>query len=155
MRPQESFVGQPVRSLKTMLRVIAARHTDLPSVIPDGIYGTATRSAVLSAQRWLGIPETGIVDDLTWDRIYDQFSGIETETLRSPTNFPNTTAAAQTVSKGRYVQAAAINPNSPPTVNASQASDRTRYNQTTTLTQFPGRDLQLGNQDPVRQEVVR
>ena len=152
---QQGDSGQKVRHLQYMLSVLSAYIPQIPPLNIDGIYGTATRSAVLSAQRWLGIPETGIVDDLTWDRIYDQFSGIETETLRSPTNFPNTTAAAQTVSKGRYVQAAAINPNSPPTVNASQASDRTRYNQTTTLTQFPGRDLQLGNQDPVRQEVVR
>ena len=46
MRPNESFVGQPVRSLQTMLRVIAEQDGALPSVVPDGIYGNDTVAAV-------------------------------------------------------------------------------------------------------------
>lgn len=156
---QQGDSGQKVRHLQYMLSILSAYIPQIPPITIDGIYGNATRSAVLSAQRWLGLPETGVVDDLTWDRIYDQFSGIETETLRSPTNFPNTTStgstAVQTAARGRYVQAAAFTPNSPSTLSAGQSSTRNRYSQTTTMTQFPGRDLQLGNQDPVRQEVVR
>jgi hypothetical protein len=34
-------------------------------------------------------------------------------------------------------------------------TQRPIYSRTTTLTQFPGRDLSMGQQDPVRQEVVR
>ena len=69
MRPQESFVGQPVRSLQTMLRVIAARHTDLPSVIPDGIYGQQTMRAVSAFQQKFALPVTGITDQGTWEMI--------------------------------------------------------------------------------------
>lgn len=69
MRPPESFIGQPVRSLQTMLRVIAAHHKDLPSVIPDGIYGQQTASAVSAFQRKFGIPVTGITDQGTWELI--------------------------------------------------------------------------------------
>ena len=69
MRPAESFIGQPVRSLQTMLRVIAAHYMDLPSVIPDGIYGPQTTKAVSAFQRKFGIPITGIADQPTWDMI--------------------------------------------------------------------------------------
>lgn len=69
MRPPESFIGQPVRSLQTMLRFIAAHHTDLPTVIPDGIYGQQTAQAVSAFQRKFGIPITGIADQATWEMI--------------------------------------------------------------------------------------
>lgn len=69
MRPGESFVGQPVRSLQTMLRVIAENDELQPSVIPDGIYGPQTATAVSTFQRRNGLPITGSVDQNTWDRI--------------------------------------------------------------------------------------
>ena len=69
MRPNESFVGQPVRSLQTMLRVIAESDELQPSVIPDGIYGPQTVTAVSTFQRRNGLPVTGITDQDTWDRI--------------------------------------------------------------------------------------
>ncbi|MBE6917921.1 MAG: hypothetical protein E7470_08505 [Ruminococcaceae bacterium] len=69
MRPNESFVGQPVRSLQTMLRVIAEHDELQPSVIPDGIYGPQTATAVSAFQRRNGLPITGSVDQDTWERI--------------------------------------------------------------------------------------
>lgn len=69
MRPPESFVEQPVRSLQTMLRVLAEDDRSLPSVVPDGIYGPTTMNAVTAFQRREGLPLTGIVDQLTWERI--------------------------------------------------------------------------------------
>ena len=69
MRPPESFVGQPVRSLQTMLRVIAESDSSLPSVVPDGIYGKQTVTAVSAFQRKYGLPATGITDQRTWDTI--------------------------------------------------------------------------------------
>lgn len=67
MRPGESFIDQPVRSLQTMLRVIAEDDSRLPTVIPDGIYGPDTMHAVSSFQRRNGLPVTGIADQLLWD----------------------------------------------------------------------------------------
>lgn len=69
MRPNESFVGQPVRSLQTMLRVIAEQDENQPSVVPDGIYGPNTVAAVTAFQRRYGLPVTGIADQATWDAI--------------------------------------------------------------------------------------
>ena len=69
MRPGESFVGQPIRSLQTMLRVIAESDPSQPSVVPDGIYGANTVTAVTAFQRRSGLPATGVTDQDTWDAI--------------------------------------------------------------------------------------
>lgn len=69
MRPGESFVGQSVRSLQTMLRVIAEADGSIPSVVPDGIYGQRTMNSVAAFQRSNGLPVTGITDQATWERI--------------------------------------------------------------------------------------
>ena len=140
---QQGDSGQKVRHLQYMLSVVSEFIPQIPPVTADGIYGPNTRDAVIAAQRWFGIPQTGITDNVTWDRIYDQFSGIETETLRNTTLFPNS-------SQNRAVTAGAFSNNS-----SARTQNRNNYSQTTNLTQFPGRDLQIGNQDPVRQEVVR
>lgn len=42
---------------------------DLPYVIPDGIYGEETRSAIITFQRLYSLPTTGRVDDLTWQTL--------------------------------------------------------------------------------------
>lgn len=69
MRPRESFVGQPIRSLQTMLRVIAQDDGTLPTVVPDGIYGQDTMTAISAFQRRYGIPVTGVADQATWDTV--------------------------------------------------------------------------------------
>lgn len=69
MRPMEFFISQPIRSLQTMLRVIAENDADQPSVIPDGFYGKDTVYAVSAFQRKTGLPITGITDQQTWEAI--------------------------------------------------------------------------------------
>ena len=127
--------GEIVRFLQYMLNVLAAYISGIPPVTEDGIYGPATRSAVLAAQRRFGLPETGVVNTQTWDEIYDQYSGIENISLRNETVFPNQPAA---VPAGNF-----------------RRNDTNAYSRTTTLTQFPGRDLGMGAQDPISQEVIR
>ena len=73
MRPAESFVSQPVRSLQTMLRVLGEDIDAYRNVIPDGFYGDQTRNAVYHFQRLHGIPATGVADQRTWDTIYAEF----------------------------------------------------------------------------------
>ena len=73
MRPVESFIGQPVRSLQTMLRVIAEDDRSYLTVVPDGIYGPTTMNAVSTFQRKQGIPITGIVDQITWEMIASEY----------------------------------------------------------------------------------
>lgn len=69
MRPNESFIGQPIRSLQTMLRVLSEDDRSLPSVIPDGIFGSDTVRAVSAFQRRSGLSQTGVVDQETWDAL--------------------------------------------------------------------------------------
>ena len=114
---QQGARGDKVRHLQYMLSVLSEYIPQVPEVQVDGIFGPATRNAVIAAQGYFGLPQTGVVDEETWDEIYDQFAGIENTTLRSEVNFP--------VMEG------------------------------TTLRQFHGDGLRPGNQDPIRQEVVR
>ena len=71
MRPVESYVSQPIRSLQTMLRVLAEADGLSPSVVPDGIYGNQTRRAVYAFQQQHGIAATGVTDQETWEKIVD------------------------------------------------------------------------------------
>lgn len=69
MRPPESFVGQPIRSLQTMLRVIAENDPSHVRIVPDGIYGPETVRAVSVFQRKHGLPVTGVTDQTTWEAV--------------------------------------------------------------------------------------
>lgn len=73
MRPGESFIEQPIRSLQTMLRVIAEDDIRIPTVVPDGIYGPATMNSVTAFQRMNNLPITGITDQNTWDKIVELY----------------------------------------------------------------------------------
>ena len=127
---RQGDTGVRVEHLQYMLSILAEYIPEIPPLTIDGVFGTGTRNAVLAAQRRFGLPETGVVNAATWDEIYDQFSGIETTTLRSIEDFPLTAGIAG-------------------------VTPRNRYARTSTMTQFPGNDLRTGNQDPVSQEVVR
>lgn len=81
MKPGESFVGQPIRSLQTMLRTIARVDQNQISVIPDGVYTSQTSDAVRSFQENHGLSPTGATDQDTWERIVQAYrpARIETE----------------------------------------------------------------------------
>ncbi len=73
MKPEESFLSQPIRSLQTMLRVLAEYDDRHETLIPDGIYGPATVSAVSRFQRLHGLPVSGITDQATWEAIVAEY----------------------------------------------------------------------------------
>lgn len=80
MKPGESFVGQPIRSLQTMLRTIAHVDPEQISVIPDGVYSSQTTDAVRSFQENHGLSPTGTADQDTWERIVQAYRPARTET---------------------------------------------------------------------------
>ena len=143
---QPGDTGDKVRLLQYMLSVLSEYIPGIPPVTVDGVYGTQTRAAVLAAQRRFRLPETGTVGTQTWNEIYDQYSGIENTSLRSGEIFPQ---PGQNASVVRPVGNFRRNGQTQPT------QLRAPYSRTTTITQFPGNDLTIGSQDPVRQEVVR
>lgn len=69
----ENYIGLPIRSLQTMLRVLAAVDARYQTVVPDGIYGEKTASAVSQFQRLNALPVTAQTDQNTWNRIVDAF----------------------------------------------------------------------------------
>lgn len=73
MRPPESFIGQPIRSLQTMLRVLAENDRSYIPTIPDGIYGPETVKAVSAFQRKHGLAVTGVTDQATWEAIVAEY----------------------------------------------------------------------------------
>lgn len=73
MRPEEVFIQQPIRSLQTMLRVLAEQDERYLAIIPDGIYGQSTLAAVSNFQRIHGLPVTGITDQQTWEAITAEY----------------------------------------------------------------------------------
>ncbi len=73
MRPDETFVSQPVRSLQTMLRYLAEHNSAHKNLVPDGIYGNQTAQAVAQFQKLHGLPVTGVADQNTWEAIHQQY----------------------------------------------------------------------------------
>lgn len=69
MRPEETFVAQPVRSLQQMLRTIHESDSRHPAIIPDGLYGRKTLEAVSAFQRLHGMAVTGVADQATWEAV--------------------------------------------------------------------------------------
>lgn len=69
MRPEETLLGQPIRSLQTMLRVLSEDDNRYPPIVPDGIYNQETLTAVSAFQRINGLPVTGVADQATWETI--------------------------------------------------------------------------------------
>lgn len=83
MRPGDSFVAQPVRSLQTMLRIIAMNNARISKAVPDGIYGPDTMQEVSALQRMSGLPQTGVVNEATWNEIARQFGPAAVNVLQA------------------------------------------------------------------------
>lgn len=81
MRPDESLIGQPIRSLQTMLRTISKWNKSSFNLIPDGIYGPQTTLAVTRFQKDHNLPATGVTDQQTWDAIVREYESILVEDM--------------------------------------------------------------------------
>lgn len=65
----EGSKGDGVLTIQYYLSYINLFVPTVAAAAMDGDYGPATTNAVLSFQRTYGLPETGVVDRATWDRI--------------------------------------------------------------------------------------
>ena len=125
--PQAVSEGSPrnqVLMVQYFLSILAQFDPLIPFVTLDGIYGPATRQAVRSFQTAQGIPVTGTVDTATWNALYSAFEGIDVTVLSDDILFP-----AELQGLG---------------------NDPDFYSQITRMTQFPGRELRLGDRDVER-----
>lgn len=70
---KEGSRGRYVFRLQEYLRKVAAVNINIPQIALDGIFGSETKRAVMSFQKEYGLDITGIVDDQTWDKLYNEY----------------------------------------------------------------------------------
>jgi len=64
----QSMINKPIENLQTFLRRISYDNP-VPKVVPDGIFGKQTYDAIIKFQNEFNLPQTGIVDNATWNKI--------------------------------------------------------------------------------------
>ena len=84
-RLQEGDRNTGVQLLQYLLDVVSQFYDEVPAVAADGIFGPATRQAVVAFQQLAGLPQTGAVDQTVWEALYRVYAGI-TETVAGYTN---------------------------------------------------------------------
>ena len=129
---QEGSRGEKVRALQYMLSVLAEFISSIPRVNIDGIFGQETANAVTAFQRFAGLDASGVVNEATWDALYDQLAGIEIYT-----GFDTNRFTAPVEADELDAQSAAVVDNGQNITNADTAF----------LTQFPGQTLRYGDTD--------
>jgi peptidoglycan hydrolase-like protein with peptidoglycan-binding domain len=75
--------GEHVLEMQFLMGIISAFYEEVPLLLKDGIFGAEDRSAVIAFQRHFGLPTTGNVGPLTWNKLYAVYRGIR-ESVRIP-----------------------------------------------------------------------
>lgn len=84
---EEGNQGEKVTILQYFLSVIAQFNNAIPFIEITGEFGPETKNAVIAFQQLYNLPQTGIVNAITWDQIYNAFKGIvDTVFLAGKTN---------------------------------------------------------------------
>ena len=68
--------GDKVRHVQEQLDTVATIYSAIPRINADGIYGPATAEAVREFQSIFGLPQTGVIDFATWNKISHIYVGI-------------------------------------------------------------------------------
>ena len=93
--------GPAVSALQYFLSLIGQYSFNLPTLAIDGIFGPKTKQAVQDFQKAYHLPTTGVVDNATWLKLYDEYVGIATTSLAnanlpiSPSEIENQFQAGQ------------------------------------------------------------
>ena len=73
---EEGARGNNVTKLQTYLSAIADKDTSIKKINVDGIFGKATKQAVIDFQKHFGLSPDGIVGPITWDKIVQVYQDI-------------------------------------------------------------------------------
>lgn len=76
LRMQRGDSGSQVRLLQSLLDLAAQRFTNLEPVRVTGEYDAETEAAVRHFQQIAGLPETGVLDLNTWNRLAALFNSL-------------------------------------------------------------------------------
>ena len=84
---QEGDTGEKVTILQYFLSMISEFNNAIPFLDITGEFGPETKNAVTAFQQLYNLPQTGIVNAITWNEIYNAFKGIvDTVFLSGKTN---------------------------------------------------------------------
>ncbi|MBR4319103.1 MAG: peptidoglycan-binding protein [Oscillospiraceae bacterium] len=72
----ENMRNEQVRGLQYFLAVVGAYYEAVQPLQITGTFDAQTQISVKSFQKLFGLPETGVVDERTWDDIYRAYAGI-------------------------------------------------------------------------------
>ncbi|MBE6638446.1 MAG: peptidoglycan-binding protein [Ruminococcaceae bacterium] len=99
------MTGQnPIYEIQQYLRMLAKDGYQIPLVIPDGIYGEETRTAVQVFQGLLGLPITGRVDYTTWQALRAAYDEVQRNNALSSPIYP----FEETLLQGRVTEGDAM-----------------------------------------------
>lgn len=73
---EEGEVIPRVQLVQYFLNVLSAYYSSIPAVDIDGILGPQTRTAIIEFQKTMGLENTGIIDEATWNSMYNNILGI-------------------------------------------------------------------------------
>ena len=73
MRDSAYYIGKPIESLQTMLRMISEIDPSVLPVIPSGQYGGSTYASVRSFQESNDLSSTGSTDLQTWNKVTEAY----------------------------------------------------------------------------------
>lgn len=82
-----------IREIQGMLRGISYYNPAIPRIMPDGIYGDATRDAVRDFQQYYGLRQTGEVNLATWQKTAEVLRELNGTTPEPLNVFPQTKGA--------------------------------------------------------------
>ncbi len=105
---EQGDTGTAVRELQYLLAVIAFFSESVRPVAIDGIFGDTTRGAVEDFQYDAGLPVTGVVDETTWNAIYDNYRVLLDslpDNYFTSTTLPYPGSPLRVGSRGAYVSA--------------------------------------------------
>ena len=77
-----------VSLLQYYLDFLSVYYDSIPSIAVDGIFGSATESAVSVIQTLLGLPATGAVGPLTWEGMARLAADVEASSRSAEGQYP-------------------------------------------------------------------
>ncbi len=99
---REGSTGISVSALQYFISIIGQFSSNVPVLAIDGIFGPKTAAAVNTVQGRFGLPVTGIVDQTTWQHIYDEYLGIARTALAGANLPTGTQQIRQSVQAGQF-----------------------------------------------------
>lgn len=86
---RQGDTGDDVRTLQYMIDYLSFFIPEILSVDPDGLFGPRTAESVRSFQTYTGVPADAVVDQETWERLYNTYWYIKDIISITPSELPS------------------------------------------------------------------